>query len=118
MPPDWTTKRQVPLGLPIDMNTTSPFDVLPRCVDIRASLPAQRALTTYGPQASHTGAPLRGPLGPAGMKNFRRFSFFFGTGGSKTIFVKVPRISPNMVSTDIRISALGRRVSPNELTRD
>ena len=68
--------------------------ILPRYADIRASLPAPRTLTTYGPQASRTGAALRGPLGPAGMKKYRRFSFCFWNGWSKTIFVKVPRISP------------------------
>ena len=49
--------------------------LLPRNADIRASLPVRRTLTTYGPQASRTGAALRGPLGPTGVKNSGGFSF-------------------------------------------
>ena len=51
--------------------------LLPRNADMRTSLPAQRTLTTYGPQANRTGAALQGPLGPASTKKNRRSGFFF-----------------------------------------
>ena len=82
----------------------SSYGLLPRNANIRASLPEPRTLTTYGPQASRTGTVLRGPLGPVGMKESRQFSFFLEQA-AKTIFVKVPRISPK----HSRTLALGLR---------
>ena len=70
--------------------TTTATLLLPRCVDIRASLPATRTLATYGPQASRTGAALRAPLGPAGMKKSRRFSFFLERVDQKQFLSKFP----------------------------
>ena len=66
----------------VETNTEIRVHVLPRCANIRASLPAPRALTTCGPQASHTEATLRGPLGPGGRKNATSRSAVHGPGKS------------------------------------
>ena len=63
--PDLGDKSKAALG-------THSVTALPCYANIRASPPAPRTLTTYGPQARRTGAALRGPLGPAGSSGGTR----------------------------------------------
>ena len=72
--------------------------ILPRCMDISASLPAPRTPSRYVAQHTRTDAALGAPLGPSGVKKPQRFSFFFSLVGSKSIFVKVAQVIANSFS--------------------